>query len=63
MLGISLLVALIVLAFLAPLIAPFDPLAQDPLDFLQGPSSRYWFGTDQYGRDILLRLLYGARVS
>jgi peptide/nickel transport system permease protein len=63
LLGMSLLVGLIALALLAPLIAPYDPIEQAPLDFLQGPSSRHWFGTDQFGRDILSRLLYGARVS
>lgn len=63
LIGVALLAGLILLALLAPVIAPYDPLAQVPLDFLQGPSWNHWFGTDQFGRDILSRLLYGARVS
>ena len=52
-----------VLAVLAPLIAPYDPTYIDPLSFSQGPSAAHWLGTDQIGRDILSRLLYGTRVS
>jgi len=63
LIGIALLVSLILLALLAPVIAPYDPFDQAPLDFLQGPSRQHLFGTDQFGRDILSRLLYGARVS
>jgi len=62
-LGSVILLALILLALLAPLIAPYDPLAQAPLVALKGPSARHLFGTDQFGRDILTRVLYGARVS
>jgi peptide/nickel transport system permease protein len=42
---------------------PFDPVSQRPVDRLQGPSATYWFGTDQFGRDILSRLMWGARIS
>lgn len=49
-------------ALAAPLLAPFDPISQDgPL--LGAPNSTYWFGTDELGRDVLSRVIYGARVS
>jgi peptide/nickel transport system permease protein len=44
-------------------ITPHDPLIQDPINALQGPSSQYWFGTDQFGRDILSRCMDGMRRS
>ena len=44
-------------------IAPHDPLYQNPIDALKGPSSTYWFGTDQFGRDIFSRCLDGMRRS
>lgn len=58
------LIALFALgAILAPLIAPYDPLAQDLASRLDPPSGAHWLGTDQLGRDILSRLLYGSRIS
>jgi peptide/nickel transport system permease protein len=59
------LVAIMVLASLASAfgIAPHDPLYQNPIDALKGPSSTYWFGTDQFGRDIFSRCLDGMRRS
>jgi peptide/nickel transport system permease protein len=58
------LIALFALgALLAPLIAPYDPLAQDLVSRLEPPSGAHWLGTDQLGRDILSRLLYGSRIS
>jgi peptide/nickel transport system permease protein len=59
--GAVLLVAL--LAVLAPVIAPYDPLAQNVLTRLKGPSADHWLGTDQFGRDILSRILSGTRAS
>ncbi len=58
-------VALVVLliASLAPVLAPHDPLAIDPSRVLQGPQPGFPLGTDEFGRDILSRLLYGARPS
>jgi peptide/nickel transport system permease protein len=50
-------------AIFAPLIAPFDPLAQTLGSRLASPSPEHWLGTDQLGRDILSRLIYGARIS
>ena len=41
----------------------YDPYAQDLLARLQPPSSAHWLGTDDYGRDVLSRLIYGARIS
>lgn len=56
--------ALVVLAaVLAPLIAPYDPLANDFTDMLSGPTAEHWLGTDENGRDVLSRILYGARIA
>jgi len=54
---------LVVLAILAPLLAPWDPNKPDTRRILAGPSSSHWLGTDQLGRDVLSRVLYGARIS
>ena len=53
----------VLLAVLAPLIAPFDPLEQTVIRRLKGPSADNWLGTDQLGRDNLSRILYGYRGS
>jgi peptide/nickel transport system permease protein len=50
-------------ALLAPLLAPYDPLLQDLGLRLRPPSPEHWLGTDSLGRDILSRILYGARIS
>ncbi|MGL4322880.1 MAG: ABC transporter permease [Beijerinckiaceae bacterium] len=52
-----------VLALFAPWIAPYDPLEQSILARLKGPSADHWLGTDQFGRDIVSRILYGMRTS
>ena len=57
------LVLFICMAVFAPIISPHDPNAQSLMDTLQGPSAKYLLGTDNYGRDILSRIFYGARVS
>lgn len=57
------LVILVIVAAAAPWIAPADPLAQNLQAINQPPSSAHWFGTDDVGRDILSRIIYGARVS
>jgi len=54
---------LALLAILAPVIAPWDPNRHDVKNILNPPSHRHVFGTDQLGRDVLSRMLYGARVS
>jgi peptide/nickel transport system permease protein len=61
--GLVLFLIVVILAILAPWISPHDPIEQDIFSKLQGPSSTFWFGTDYYGRDILSRLLHGARYS
>lgn len=53
----------ICMAIFAPIISPYDPNAQSLMDTLKGPSAQYLLGTDNYGRDILSRIFYGARVS
>jgi len=50
-------------ALLAPVLAPYDPVAQDVLARLKGPSAGHWLGTDQFGRDTLSRIIHGSRAS
>jgi peptide/nickel transport system permease protein len=60
----GLFLALVVLmALLAPMIAPYDPLAQSVLQSNRAPSWAHWIGTDKFGRDILARIIHGARTS
>jgi peptide/nickel transport system permease protein len=54
---------LVLLAVLAPALAPWDPNRPDTRKILAAPSSSHWFGTDPLGRDVLSRVLYGSRVS
>jgi len=61
--AIALIAAFAIAAVFAPLVAPADPLAQELGARLQPPSAAHWLGTDQLGRDMLSRLLYGARIS
>lgn len=61
--GLSLLVLFVAIALLAPVIAPHDPAAIDLYHRLAPPSHVHWFGTDELGRDIFSRTLYGARIS
>ncbi|MFC4555637.1 ABC transporter permease [Georgenia faecalis] len=63
MLGAVLVVVITVTAVLAPWIAPFDPLAMSSGNRLVGPSSTFLLGSDEAGRDLLSRALYGARTS
>jgi peptide/nickel transport system permease protein len=60
--GGALMALLVGLALLAPWIAG-DPLRLNPINRLRPPSERFWFGTDQFGRDVYARTIYGARVS
>lgn len=53
----------VILAIAAPLVAPYDPTAQNIIDKFQGSSLEHWFGTDQLGRDVFSRILYGGRVT
>jgi len=61
--GLVLFLLIVVIALLAPVISPYDPLDQDILSRLADPSAEHWFGADSYGRDILSRLIWGARLS
>jgi len=59
----AVIVAFAICAVFAPILAPYDPLAQALGSRLEPPSAEHWLGTDQLGRDIASRLLYGARIS
>lgn len=62
-LGSVLLLAIVLVAIFAPLIAPGDPQALDPVRRLRPPSPDHWFGTDMYGRDVFARTIHGSRIS
>jgi hypothetical protein len=57
------LISLIIICFIAPLITSYDPEKQVLSERLLSPSLKHWWGTDQYGRDIFTRCVYGCRVS
>ena len=61
--GVGLLVVFVICAVFAPWLAPQDPAQLDLTGRLMGPSAAHWFGTDELGRDILSRTLFGARIS
>ena len=62
--GGVLVLIMVVISLLSALgITPHDPLIQDPVNALQGPSAQYWFGTDQFGRDTFSRCMDGMRRS
>ena len=61
--GMALLILFVGMALLAPLLAPYDPAAIDLNHRLAAPGHAHWFGTDELGRDIFSRTLYGARLS
>jgi peptide/nickel transport system permease protein len=61
--GLVILVLLVITAIFGPYLAPHDPIEIRVQDQLLPPSSTYWFGTDELGRDIFSRIIYGARVS
>jgi peptide/nickel transport system permease protein len=63
MFGLSILLALLVLAAIGPWIAPYGFNDQDLKTRLLPPSAAHWFGTDELGRDILSRIIYGARIT
>ena len=63
MAGLIILSLLAVVAVTAPWIAPYDPLLVRVPDALLPPSAAHWLGTDQLGRDVLSRLIYGTRIS
>ena len=53
----------VICGLFAPLIAPYDPYKNDLMNVLMPPSAEHWFGTDELGRDLLSRVIYGARIS
>ena len=60
----AVIIAVIILAAVfAPIVAPYDHLKQSLVDRLQNPSIAHWLGTDELGRDVLSRIIYGARIS
>jgi peptide/nickel transport system permease protein len=61
--GLTIVLVMALLAILAPVIAPYSPTAQHPGMELKPPGSDFWLGSDDLGRDLLSRILYGARVS
>ncbi|MCO5214838.1 MAG: ABC transporter permease [Thermomicrobiales bacterium] len=61
--GAVMIVFLVIMAVFAPWIAPYDPLVQSTINKFQGPSSAHWLGTDDYGRDVLSRIIWGTRVA
>jgi len=61
--GLLIILGLTAVALAAPLLAPANPLAMNKPDQFSPPSSQYLFGSDEFGRDILSRVIYGARIS
>ena len=61
--GLGVVAAMILVAFAAPLLAPFDPLQTSWSLVRKAPSASHWFGTDEVGRDLLSRVIWGARAS
>lgn len=61
--SLALIVLITFAALTAPAVSPYDPLQQDILNRLKGPSSLHWLGTDELGRDVLSRILHGLRSS
>src|SRR5688500_768442 len=62
-LGAAVMLLMILLAVFAPLVAPYDPIATDWGAIRKAPSAAHWFGTDENGRDVLSRVIWGARAS
>jgi peptide/nickel transport system permease protein len=63
MLGLATIAIFVAIALLAPLISPYDPEQQTWSAVRKAPSAAHWFGTDDVGRDVLARVIYGARAS
>jgi peptide/nickel transport system permease protein len=61
--GLAVVVGLLLVATFAPWLATHDPFAQDLAQRLKPPDARHWFGTDEVGRDVYSRILYGSRVT
>ncbi|MGH7374864.1 MAG: ABC transporter permease [Candidatus Rokuibacteriota bacterium] len=61
--GLAVFLGIVAMAVLAPVLAPYDPIAQGVGKPLEGPTTAHWAGTDSFGRDIMSRIIYGARVA
>ncbi|MEA2703330.1 MAG: peptide/nickel transport system permease protein [Actinomycetota bacterium] len=61
--GLAMVAAVLVAAVAAPVLAPYDPKAQTLSNALASPSSAHWFGTDENGRDVLSRVIYGTQIA
>ena len=61
--GVAIVLAVVAVAVAAPWLAPYDPLDIQPAERLHRPAATHPFGTDEFGRDILSRVLFGARLS
>lgn len=63
LISLIILIVMVGAALLAPLIAPFDPYKLSIMNRLKAPSAVHWFGTDDFGRDVFSRVIYGGRLS
>ncbi len=63
MIGLTVILILLISALFAPFIAPYNPVKTNVRDRLQGPSFKHLLGTDNFGRDIFSRIIYGSRIS
>jgi ABC-type dipeptide/oligopeptide/nickel transport system permease subunit len=63
LIGFIIVMIIFIVAIFAPLLAPFDPMQNNLRGKLQSPSWEHWLGTDQLGRDVLSRIIYGTRIS
>jgi peptide/nickel transport system permease protein len=61
--GFVIVIILFIVAIFAPLLAPYDPIKPDLRNIVKSPSAEHWLGTDQLGRDILSRIIYGTQTS
>ena len=61
--GAVILAIVTLLALLAPWVTPYDPTSMKIMDRMQSPRASHWFGTDELGRDVFSRVVYGARYS
>lgn len=63
LLGGILVTCVVIVAIMGPIVAPYDPIEHNYSETLLGPGREHWLGTDKFGRDILSRILYGARID
>jgi peptide/nickel transport system permease protein len=63
MVGLAVIACFVLLAIIAPWVTPYDPIAQSWMTVRKAPSALHWFGTDEVGRDVLTRVVFGARAS